>query len=107
MCKVYTDLGGIKQLYHVCPPLRKIIHPLKLVEYLHVQVDNPWYIYYLSTKRTANTLVRLGVCTGWSESSLGTHIMLVLSCYGSFPVVVDQDLHCNKDCAEVSFVFSC
>ena len=50
MCKVYTDVGGIKQLYHVCPPVRKIIHLLKLMDYLHVQADNPWYNYYLSLK---------------------------------------------------------
>ena len=42
MCKVYTDVGGIKQLYHVCPPVRK------LVDYLHVQADNPWYNYYIA-----------------------------------------------------------
>ena len=48
MCKVYTDVGGIKLLYHVCPPVRKIIHSLKLVDYLHVQADNPWYNYYIS-----------------------------------------------------------
>ena len=47
MCKIYTDVGGIKQLYHVCPPVRKIIHSLKLVNYLHIQADNPWYNYYL------------------------------------------------------------
>ena len=47
MYKVYTDVGGIKYLYHVCPPVRKIIHSLKLVDYLHVQADNPWYNYYL------------------------------------------------------------
>ena len=47
MCKVYTDVGGIKQLYHVCPHVRKIIHSLKLVDYLHVQADNPWYNYCL------------------------------------------------------------
>ena len=47
MCKVYTGVDGIKQLYHVCPPVRKIIHSLKLVDYLHVQADNPWYYYYL------------------------------------------------------------
>ena len=35
MCKVYTDEGGSKQLYHVCPPVRKIIHSLKLMDYLH------------------------------------------------------------------------
>ena len=48
MCKVYTDVGGIKYLYHVCPPVRKIIHSLKLVDYLHVQADNPWYNYNIS-----------------------------------------------------------
>ena len=32
MCKVYTDVGGIK-----------------LVDYLHVQADNSWYNYYLIT----------------------------------------------------------
>ena len=31
-----------------CPPVRKIIHSLKLVDYLHVQADNPWYNYYLT-----------------------------------------------------------
>ena len=50
MCKVYTDVGGIKYLYHICPPLRKIIHSLKLVECLHVQADNPWYNYYVLQK---------------------------------------------------------
>ena len=34
--------------------------------------------------RTAKTLIRLGGCPGWSESSLGAHaILLVLSCRGS------------------------
>ena len=31
-----------------CPPVRKIIHSLKLVDYLHVQADNPWYNYYIT-----------------------------------------------------------
>ena len=30
-----------------CPPERKIIHSLKLVDYLHVQTDNTWYNYLL------------------------------------------------------------
>ena len=47
MCKVYTDVGGTNYLYHVFPPVRKIIHSLKLVDYLHVQADKPWYNYYL------------------------------------------------------------
>ena len=51
ICKVYTGVGGIKPLYHVCPPVRKIIHSLKLVDYLHVQADNPWYNYYLNQSR--------------------------------------------------------
>ena len=34
MCKVYTDVGGIIKWW------------LKLVDYLHLQTDNPWYNYY-------------------------------------------------------------
>ena len=38
--------------------------------------------------RTAKTLIRLGGCLGWSESSLGAHaILLVLSWGGSVMVV--------------------
>ena len=29
------------------PPVRKIIHSLKLVDYLNVQADNPWYNEYI------------------------------------------------------------
>ena len=47
MRKVYNDVGGIKITYHVCPPVRKIIHSLKLVDYLYVQTDNSWYNDYL------------------------------------------------------------
>ena len=28
-------------------PVHKIIYSLKLVDYLHVQADKPWYNYYL------------------------------------------------------------
>ena len=51
MCKVFTDVhvGGMKLLYHVCPPARKIIYSLKLVHYLHVQADSPWYNYNTSS----------------------------------------------------------
>ena len=31
----------------VCPPVQEIIHSLKLAEYLLVQVNKPWYNYYL------------------------------------------------------------
>ena len=47
MCKVFTDVGGKNSYTMGCPPGRKIIHSLKLVDYLHVQADNPWYKYYL------------------------------------------------------------
>ena len=57
MCKVYTDVGGIKELYHVCPLVHKIIHSLKLVDYLHVQVDKPWYNYYKSNVRETDILI--------------------------------------------------
>ena len=31
----------------VCPPVQEIIHSLKLADYLLVQVNKPWYNYYL------------------------------------------------------------
>ena len=37
--------------------------------------------------QTAKTLIRLGGCPGWSESSLDAVILLVLSCRGSYVVV--------------------
>ena len=40
MCKVYTDVGGIKELNHSCSPVWEIIHSLKLVDYPHIQVTN-------------------------------------------------------------------
>ena len=52
MCKIYTDVDGIKQLYHDGPSLRKIIHSLKLVDYLHVQADNPWYDCFSTYRHT-------------------------------------------------------
>ena len=40
---------------------------------------------YLSFERIAKTLIRLGGCPGWSESSLGAHsFCLFLSCRGSY-----------------------
>ena len=48
MRKVYSGIDGIKViLCFVCPPERKIIHSLKLVDYLHVQADKPWYNYFI------------------------------------------------------------
>ena len=31
----------------ICPPVREIIHSLKLLDYLPVQADKPWYNYYI------------------------------------------------------------
>ena len=31
----------------VCAPVREIIHSLKLVDYLLVKADKPWYNYYM------------------------------------------------------------
>ena len=47
MCKVYTDERMYKIFIPYCPPVRKIIHALKLVDYLHVQTDSSWYNYYI------------------------------------------------------------
>ena len=50
-------------------------------------------------KRTAKTLIRLGGCPGWSESSLGAHaILLVLSRCGSF--ATDRSNMCKLTTAE-------
>ena len=46
--KVYTDKDGIKQLYNSFVHLyRKIILSLKLMDYLLIQPDKPWYNYYI------------------------------------------------------------
>ena len=43
--------------------------------------------------RTAKTLSRRGGCPGWSESSLGAHILLVVSWGGSNSIISVSD-HC-------------
>ena len=47
MCEVCTDIGGIKLLYHGCPPVRELIHSLKLVNHLQIQADKTWYNHYM------------------------------------------------------------
>ena len=44
--------------------------------------------------RTAKTLVRLGGCPGWFESSLGARSLLVLSCRSSYIKTWAQDTGC-------------
>ena len=47
----------------------------------------------LSIECTVKTLIRLGRCPGWSESSLVAHvILLVLSCSGSFCIITSSCL---------------
>ena len=46
-----------------CPPERKIIHSLKLVDHLYVQADNPWCNYYLT-------------CLQWDELSISKKTVL-------------------------------
>ena len=62
-------------------------HPFGLVSLRcsHEESLGPW----LPTERTAKTLIRLGGCPGWSESSLGAHaILLVLSWGCSFDILI-------------------
>ena len=57
-------------------------HLPSLIRVFTVCMKKPWVLSYpLSSQRT---LIRLGRCPGWSESSLGAQtILLVLSCCGS------------------------
>ena len=45
LCARSTLMLVVKNSCHVCPPPCKIIHSLNIVDYLHVQADNPWYNY--------------------------------------------------------------
>ena len=58
-------------------------HPPSLIRVFAVGVKKAWSLATLW--RTAKTLIRLGWCPGWSESSLGAQvILLVLSCGSSY-----------------------
>ena len=60
MCKVYTDVGVLKYLYsHVCPPVCKIIHSLKLVDYLHVQATSNDIIITLTSSHDSSSSMYL------------------------------------------------
>ena len=57
------------------------IHPVWSV--FAVRMKKRWALNYLLSAQWR--LIRLGGCPGWSESSLGAHvILLVLSCGGSY-----------------------
>ena len=61
--------------------------PPSLISVFAVRMKKPWVLSYpLSAQRR---LIRLGGCPGWSESSLGAQVtLLVLSCAGSIDLVL-------------------
>ena len=61
---------------------------------------------YLLTERLAKTLIRTGGCPGWSESSLGSVILLVLSWGGSYYVTDMPTIITGDVCTFCYFVFS-
>ena len=51
----------------------------------------------LTIERTVKTLTGLGGCPGWSESSLGAQvILLAMSCFGSFVILLDHSENINN-----------
>ena len=81
-----------------CPPVRKIIHSLKLVDYLHVQADNPWYNNYLFFYRTALPV------NGWNDANalndiFFCHIGTFGKVLGSvvYPEANRTKLHCRYE----------
>ena len=70
--------------------LRSSGHPQSLIRVFAVRIKKYWVLgYQLSAQQR---LIRWGGCPGWSESLLGTHvILLVLLCLGSF-IFLNDDL---------------
>ena len=64
---------------------RSPVHPPTLVRVFAVcmkKTPKNWVLSYpLSALRSAKTLIRLGGCPGWSESSLGTKAILLVAFY--------------------------
>ena len=59
-------------------------HPPSLIRVFAVHMKDHWVLSYQLIERTGKTLIRLGGCPGWSESSLGAQtILFVLSRGGS------------------------
>ena len=49
-------------------------HPPSLIRVFAGRMKNHW-AFYLPKKRTTKTLIRLGGCSGWSESSLDAQLL--------------------------------
>ena len=60
---------------YVSQPVRKIIHSLKLVHYLLVQADNPWYNYYI--------IMSVGQCTRAVHQ-----ILVLIICRAKVPLII-------------------
>ena len=45
----------------LCPSVRKIIHSLKLVYYLHVLTDKPWYNNYIASHIITKNVDKISV----------------------------------------------
>ena len=54
-------------------------HPLSLIRIYAVRMKK-----HSALKRTLKTMIRLGGCPGWSVSSLGAHIILLVLSYGDW-----------------------
>ena len=61
------------------------------------EVNHIWPLAYeeslgpsLSIERTAKPLIRLGGCPGWSESSLGAHVSLLVLSWGGWFILFTQ-----------------
>ena len=69
-------------------------HPPSLIRVFAVRMKKAWILSYPLS--TGKTLIRLGGCPGWSESSLGAlAILLVLSWGGSFYSITQSALDHN------------
>ena len=68
-------------------------HPPSLIRVFAVHMKNHWVLSYpLSAQRR---LIRLGGCPGWSESSLGSQIILLVLSWGVSNISV---IILNKQC---------
>ena len=62
-------------------------HQPSLIRIFAVRMKKAWVLSY-PNELTAKTLIRLGGCPGWSESSLGAHFSLLVLSQGSSFVFV-------------------
>ena len=79
----------------VCPPIWELFHSLKLVDYIHVQADKPWYNYYVAFY----FVLVLMFLTGW-ECGFQMFISLAgicfLSVFTSLTVITEVLPSCCK-----------